>query len=168
MASLRRQILETFKARLSVITKENGFLTDSGKLIFLGATQTLTDAERGYAGAGEAETALSLGIGPDDVGEHLSIGDGGADDHIPIQLTVQVAAIAGADLSNPIIALENVIHDIKKAVELQDRTLSGLVAGMFRGSTQPFDREEGSTIVGATVSYGLLYSEVWGDPEANS
>ena len=157
MASIRRQILEALKARVIQITKNNGYLTDAGKLVLLGEHPDITPED--------LEVAIAFVIGSDDFDQELYIGDGGPADVLSIRLPVGIAAIARADLDNPLLALEDVLHDIKKAVEVDDRTLGGLVADILRGPTVAHDREEGSDIVGVSVTYYLLYSETWGSPD---
>jgi hypothetical protein len=76
-----------------------------------------------------------------------------------------VAALAKADLDDPYLAVEAVLGDIKRAIELEDRSLGGLVDQRFeRGRTRPFEREEGSTAVGVIVPYIVPYYESWGAP----
>jgi hypothetical protein len=156
-ASRRKLILEEFRARVSAITIANGFFTDAGKNVFLGEVPTL--------GPDDAETAIALVVEEDDPNTQTPFGPGtGAT--IQIGLTIAIHALAMADLDTPLLAIEDVIHDIKQAVELDDRTLGGLVGSLMRGPTRPLDREEGSTVVGASVDYDVMYSEAWGDPEA--
>jgi hypothetical protein len=157
MASRRRLILEAFRDRVSQITIAGGFLTDAGKVVFLGEDPTL--------GPDDPEEAIALVVEEDepDIQTPFGPGDGAS---VQVNLTIGVQALAKADLDAPLIAIENVIADIKKAVELDDRTLGGLIGGIARRLTRPLDREDGSTVVGASVDYEIVYSEDWGDPEA--
>lgn len=154
MASRRRLILEAFRDRLAVILTSGGFLTDAGQTIFLGEQVTLGPDD----GA-----AIALVAEEDVPNESQGLGSGGA---VEINLPVSVHALVPADIDTPLLAIENVIDDIKTAVELADRSLGSLVGGLRRGSTRPLEREEGSTVVGAAIEYTMVYSETWGDPAA--
>lgn len=155
-SSTRRLILEAFRDRVAQIHKFNGYNTDAGKTVFLGEAPIL--------GPDDPDTAIALVVGEDELGEQGVFGSGeGAT--IEINLTIGVQALAKADIDAPLLAIEDIIQDIKEAVELNDRTLGGLVS-MSRGETVPLDREEGSLIVGTSVSYRLLYAEEWGAPES--
>lgn len=154
-ASRRRLILEAFRDRVVEIQKVNGYLTDAGKTVFLGENPKL--------GPDDPDTAIALVIGDDEPGEQTVFGSGeGAS--IEIDLLIGVQALTKADIDAPLLAIEDVIQDIKNAIELTDRGMGDLVKQMKRGPTVPLDREEGSAIVGASVSYELLYVEDWGDP----
>jgi len=148
-ASRRRLILEALKARVEEITVEHGFETDAGLTVFLGETPAL--------GPDDSTTAIAIVIGEEDPRYQ------GAKFLIRLPLAIQ--AIARADLDQPWLAVEDVIGDIKRAVELEDRTLGGLVkSDLERGSVQALEREPGSTTVGAEVVYFAIYSEGWGIP----
>lgn len=78
---------------------------------------------------------------------------------------ISIQAVAKADLENVWLTIEAVVSDIKKAVELSDRTLGGLVEQhLQRGSTRTLPREPGTTTIGASVLYVANYSETWGAP----
>jgi hypothetical protein len=147
--SLRADILKALLARAGAISKSNGFDTDAGLVVFMGETPQL---------------------GPDDPGEALAIVVG---DEVPkyqgvnfyIELPIQVQAVVRADLEQPWMTVENIIGAIKKAVELEDRTLGHLVARQFtRSSVRALPREPGSTTVGAAVTYTFPFTEAWGNP----
>ena len=159
MASIRRQILEALRARVVLIRKPNGFITNAGNLVLLGEQPALSPNDQ--------DTAIAFIVDQQEFSDDVFQGDEGPAEDMASPLQVRIVAIVKADLANPLLAMEDVIHDIKKAVELPDRTLGGLVAGMLRGTTTAQDREEGSEIVGASQAYIFLYTEVWGNPEAN-
>ncbi|KKM81663.1 hypothetical protein LCGC14_1327480 [marine sediment metagenome] len=157
-ASRRRLILEEFRTRLQKIQTNNGFLTDAGDTIFLGEHVTL--------GPDDPDTALAIVV-EEDFRKPSSQGMGsGALAAVEITLPVSVHALAKADLDEPLLAQEDVIDDIERAIELADRTLGGLVGELTQGSVTPLEREEGSTVVGAAVAYSVVYSKKWGDPAA--
>ena len=156
--SRRRRILEAFRTRLEEIRTNNGFLTDAGRTIFLGERVTL--------GPDDPDTALAI-VAEEDSRNPPSQGLGsGALAAVEITLPVSIHALAKADLDEPLLAQEDVIDDIERAIELTDRTIGGLVGGLTQLSVIPLDREEGTTVVGAAVVYSVLYSKKWGDPAA--
>lgn len=159
--SRRRKIIEASEFRLKAIHKSAGYLTDAGDQIFLGEDPSF--------GPDDPPDAIALSI-PEDLPTPSQGLGGGTGAHIQTQLSILVLALVTVNtlvgMDPPHIHAENVIHDIKRAMELDDRTLGGLVNGMRRGATRAIPREEGSTIVGASVEYVMVYSEEWGKPEA--
>lgn len=145
----RQAILETFRERLQVVRKVDGFQTDAGDHVFLGAAPEL--------GEGDPDEAFAVVVLDDEVrytGEHLAV-----------LLPVGIAAVAKADCDEPWLAIEALLWDIKQAIETDDRSFSGLLAERFeRGPTQTLPREPGSTTVGVMVTYRAPYNEVWGHP----
>src|SRR5689334_19008021 len=108
MSSSRRQtILERLRDRCGAIAIADGFETNAGEHVFLGEAH---------------------GFGPDDppiaivvvVGEETPKYTG---ENIAIDLPIVFQALASADLDEPWIAVEQLLSDIKRAVELPDRTL---------------------------------------------
>ena len=150
MSSKRLQILEAIVARLTTISIANGFDTDAGAHVFLGETPVL----------GPDDGPIAIAVVPQDdrlTAQQMKIA---APWPIPVQ------ALAQADLDEPWVAVERVLSDIKRAVELADRTLGGLVSQPFeRGQTRTIPREAGQTTTGAEVIYVFAYVEPWGHPE---
>jgi hypothetical protein len=145
--SRRQLILEAFVTRLEAITVDNGFQTDVGLNVFFGVAPDL--------GPDDPNEAVALVVGDDAAGYQ--------GEHIVIELPVDVVALAKATLEEPWVAVEAVLSDIKKAVELEDRTLGQLVMRQIRrGSTRTLPRETGSQIVGASIRYLAPHAEVWG------
>lgn len=151
MAKPRRQlVLEAMRARLQAIEVANGFNTDAGLLVFLGEVPQL--------GTSDPDTAIALVPG-----EEIAAWNQGA--NLLIRLPLIVSAIAKADLAEPWLAVEAIIGDVKRAIELEDRTLGGLVQRMIeRGSVLVWEREPGATSVAASVTYIAPYVEGWGTP----
>ena len=151
MATRRQSILETLVARVELILTSNGFDTDAGQKVHFGEIPE---------------------IGPDDPAQLIAVVVGVEQPlwmqhglKAQIMLPVSIAAIVNADLSRPYLAVEQVIGDIKRAVELEDRYLGGLLQWPFeRGTVQTLQRESGSTSVGASVSYVFRFEEGWGVP----
>lgn len=148
-ASTREQILEVVLARLRAIAQVDGFSTNAGAAVYLGEAPAL--------GPDDRDVAIVIGIGDDAVryqGEQLYL-----------DLPLEIGALAKADLSAPYLAAEAVLADIKRAMELTDRTLGGLVKRqMERSPTRTLPREPGSTAVGVAITYVCPYTEVWGNP----
>lgn len=145
----RRAILEAFLARLQGITVANGYATNAGLQVFLNETPEL--------GEDDPPTAIAVVVDDDAPGYQ--------GEKVFITLPLEVNALAAANLTSPWLTAEDVLGDIKKAVEI-DVQLAGLLQWrMERGSTQTAKREPGSTTVGVAVTYRLPYREVWGHPE---
>lgn len=150
-ASRRRRILEALKSRLTAIHGST-FETDAGYRVFLGYVPML--------GPDDPDSAIAILPGDDQI-EHRGARFG-------IVLPVEVFAIAKASLEEPWKVVEGVIADIKRAIELSDRTLGGLLPhdhALGRGSTRTLEREPGSPFVGAAITYEIAYTEAYGQPE---
>lgn len=145
----RLAIIQAMVARLEEISVANGYRTNVGADVRIG--------EAPHFGPDDPDEAIALVIGEDRVmyqGANLFI-----------ELPMEVHALARADIDDPWAAVEAAIADVKEAVELDDRTLGGLVPRMIeRGSTRPYAREEGSLAVGAVIPYIAPYKEAWGKP----
>lgn len=147
--SRRRLILEALLARLQVIEVANDYATDAGQHVYLGVTPAL--------GIDDEDVAIALVVG-DEEPRYQGVS-------LLIALPVEIQALAKADLDEPWVAVEDVIADIKRAVELEDRTLGGLVKRQIeRGSVTTLERPDGGTTVGASVTYLCPYAENWGAP----
>ena len=149
MASRRQLILEAFRDRVQDITVATGYQTDAGKTVLLGEVPDL--------GPDDPDVAIAI-LPNDDEVKYVGA-------NVSIKLPVLIAAIAKASIPQPWVAIEAVLADIKRAVELEDRTLDGLVQNRFeRGSTRPAPRVPGSLTVAATIQYTAPYVEAWGRP----
>jgi len=150
MATRRRLILEAVRTRLKAITIADGFMTDAGAMVFLNEAPAL--------GPDDPDVAIAILVGED-----IQTWQG---EHVMLQLPIQIQAIAKADVDAPWLAVEDVLGDIKKAIELEDRTLGGLVKRQIeRRHTVTLEREPGSTYVGVGITYMAPYTERWGHPE---
>lgn len=153
--STRQRILEVVKARLEAIVEGQPsadgvvFATSAGELVFMNETPAL--------GPDDPDIAIAVVVGddaPNRTGEHVSL-----------ELPLELQAIAKADLEEPWAAAEMVLADIKRAMELRDRTLEGLVRPrMERGVTRTLEREPGTPVVGVGIAYLCPYIEQWGAP----
>ncbi len=136
-------------SRLSAITLANGFSTDAGKLVLLGEAPTL--------GEDDPDSAIAIVIGEDEPGHQ--------GENVVYVLPIEVQALVKANVTEPLLAAESVVGDIKRALEL-DHDIGGLAVrrGFDRGPTRVLPREEGSGTVGVGVGYRILIAEKWGDP----
>lgn len=150
MASRRRAILEAMQARLETIHTAAGFATEAGAAVFLNETPAL--------GPDDPDVAIAMLVG-DDTSTWQGL-------HVMLQLPIEIQALAKADTAAPWWAAEDVLADIKRAMEQVDRTLGGLVKRQIeRGVTRTLAREAGSTTVGVSITYVAPYTERWGFPE---
>jgi len=147
--SARQTILEAFKACLQTIQRANGYQSDVGLRVFMGEVLVL--------GEDDPDEIAAVVVQEDEVrfvGKKLAV-------RLPVQLQAQ----AKATLDEPWARVEAVIADIKTAVETENRDLGGRVRWQIgRESTRAMDRQEGSLIVGASITYVVPYGEAWGMP----
>lgn len=150
MASRRQRILEAIRRRLQAIQIDAGFDTGLGQVVYLGERPELGDAD--------PDGAIAMVVGdenPAPPGQTLKT---------YLQLPIEIQVIAKANLDEPWVAIEAGIGDVKRAMELPDRTLGGLANTMERGGVRTLPREPGSTAVGAGVGYVVTFAETWGAP----
>lgn len=146
--SNREQILERLLELVSGIEQSAGFHTDAGHAVALG--------ERVDLGEQDPDVGIAIVLEPDEViNQHVGI---------RILLTAEIQALAKVDINEPYLAIERVLADIKRAIEIEDRKLGILTEPITRGSTRTITREPGSTTAGVGVSYRISYPEVWGNP----
>jgi len=148
-AARRQQILEAIQTRLQAIRVGGGYNTDAGLAVYLGESPVL--------GPDDPDVAIAI-VPIDDAVDAQVKG-------LLIALPVEIEALAKADLAEPWVAVEQILQDIKRAHELEDRTLGGLLSSAFeRGTTRSLPRQPGSTTVGAGIGYLCRYKEAWGNP----
>lgn len=81
------------------------------------------------------------------------------------ELPVEIQGAARVNLDEPWVSVEDLLADIKRAIEVEDRRLSNLLKyDMKRGSTRTVPRQEGSAFVGVGVTYLCPILELWGTP----
>lgn len=149
MGSRREHILETLRERVRVIRRAAGYASDAGETVFMGEAPEL--------GEDDPEQAIAI-IVEDEAPGHVG-------ENVQSLLPVTIAALAKADLDEPWMSAEAVLADIKRAVELADRTLGGAVRDrMQRGITRTLQREPGSVTVGIAIQYLCPIVEKWGNP----
>jgi len=159
MADSRRlQIIEALKARVEAIDGTGDFNTTAGANVLVN--------EEPKFGTHDPKVAIVMLVKEDQGGE-LQLGN------IPLLLPIDFVAMVAPTLDAPWRQTELVLADIKKAIELEDRSLGGLLTGgrnnpegLMRGTTEVFYRQNGSEAAGLLITYAAKYVEAWGFPEA--
>lgn len=158
-ASKRERALLELASRLAFIKVDKGYNSDAGGSIFI-----YEDAKLGP----DDPLAIVIEPGPDQptmAGPRITA-------HLPIQVQAVVYSPAFSTVAEKISALEGLIADIKRAVEIDEgeeanlqHGLDGtLPKGLIRGVTLPLRREPGSEFFGAAVEYTAVIQELWGQP----
>lgn len=152
-ASKREGALLEMRRRLQQIRIANDFLTDAGETVLIGEDPVFGPDDPPMA------IAVMVGGGADAV-RGMS---GTLDCRVPISVQAFIRADAADE---PMLAIEAVLADIKRAVELEDRSLDGwcLPTGLMRTGTRSLERAPGSEFVGAAVDYEAQFEEGWGKP----
>jgi len=146
-ASRRQQILEAFRDRLLAVTTDDDF--ERRPTLFLGETPPL--------GPDDPDTAIAIVV-QDTEPQYQGV-------NVFESLPIEIQAIAKADLDQPWLAAEDILGRCIAAIELEDRTLGGLVTRKIDvGPTRTLPREEGSTTVGIAITYVAPYARQWGVP----
>lgn len=148
-ASRRELAIDAILERLRAIAVNDGYATD------LGASVTVNEFPE---------------FGPNDPRETLVLLVG--DDELRSQghwflytMPVSVLVLVDAESEDGWRTVERGIADVKRAMELDDHTLGGLVSGTFeRGAVEVIPRQPGSSAIGAIVPYLMPMKEGWGAP----
>lgn len=154
-ASKRRQLLDAIVTRLEAIVAGevadlgDTFETDAGRAIYQGEIPQLGDDDQEQA----------IAVMPD-TDEPRAIG-GVA---VQVVLPVNVHAVVKVTIADPWTAAEQVVADIKRAIETSDQGFDGLVQNIEREGVTVQEREPGSTVVAVTVPYRFTFREQWGRP----
>jgi hypothetical protein len=150
--SKRLTILNAIKARLAAINGVGVFVTDAGDRIFTGVLPQL--------GPDDAYPCLVVYAADDSVGNQQS--------RVMLSLPVEIAVVVPVDAlaKDEWDRVEAALADVKRAIELPDRTLGNRLVQdrLRRGSTRMLDRDPGSTVAGVVIRYELPYYEEWGEP----
>lgn len=163
--SLRYRIIEAIQTRLAYITVAHGYHTDAGEHIFKGEAPTF--------GPDDPPAALAIVVGADTVVQQKG-------SRTITDVPIEIQACVPVDLTDPLLAVEDIIADIRQAIEVEgnnpaplapgdasiDRSLDALCTpkGFRRGSTRPIAREPGATYGGAACEYIAQIDETWGRP----
>lgn len=153
--SKRQAILEVLYARALRIRRQNEFQTNLGETLLLGTLPAF--------GPDDPKAVLALLPQEDQIVGGLQ--------QIGIVLPVNFAVILSPKCQDPWRLVEAGLSDIKKAMELPDRSLGGLLAGgnnntegLLRGTTEVWPGVSGLEAVGAVITYAAKYNEGWGYP----
>ncbi len=144
---MRHHVLTAIVDRLSAIRVSSGFETDAGATIVIGEAPELGD--------GDPDEALAVDFGEDSAAQ-LSPGV------VLMTTPVVIRGVAKATPDDPFAQVEAVLADIKRAVELPDRSLGNLVSQIQRGVTRAVPREAGASTAGVAITYVLTWKEGWG------
>jgi hypothetical protein len=148
--SKRLDALLAIKGRLAQIATSNGYETNAGALVFIG--------EVVIVGESDPDSALGIVIGDDSLGPQ--------GERVVSSIPIEIQALVKVVDDQPLVTVESVIADIKKAVEQQDRTLGGLLInrGLERRQTKVAPRDPNIPYAAATVGYEMQMFEPWGAP----
>jgi hypothetical protein len=146
----RARIVEEIYRRLRTIRQVDGFETDCGETAAIGEVAEL--------GPDDPAQAIRLAIGDEEVRWQT------AGKALLVTLPFSVRALSRAK-TDPWTAIEAMVGDIKRAVEVGDPFTVGVPNVVFeRGPVMTLEREPGSVTVGAGVTYRVAYKESWGAP----
>ena len=154
-ASQRRQILAALVTHLEAIVAGDvaplgdTFETDAGRAVYQGDIPQL--------GPDDPDQAIAVVPRTDDP---RMIGRAAFQVTVP----VDVHAVVKVSLDDPWTTAEQVVADIKRAIETDDQTFEKLVQDMTRDGVSIQPREAGSTVVAVTVPYRFTFREQWGRP----
>lgn len=148
--SVREQVIEAMLDRIAAITTVNGFNTDLGKAVVVGLKIQL--------GPDDPDAALEVMLGDD---QRATWQAGKLFYRLPITFTA--IAKAGPEAWR---TTEQVLQDVKRAIELADTRLDGLLdhPGLERLPARVREREAGATDVGIELTYLAPIQETWGNP----
>lgn len=150
MASTRERILEACKARLDHVVPPAWFADYGDLVVLLGEVTDL--------GPDDPPTAIAIVPGEDAIRRQGL--------KFLITLPIEMQAVVRVDLDDPHTKAEELLASIKRAFELEDLTLGGLITrdSIQRLPTRVLPREPGMTSVGVGVTYSVDYQETWGVP----
>jgi hypothetical protein len=114
-----------------------------------------------------------IAIGPEDVAEGIAVvpGETGplsqrqlmkAAETLPIQIAALARVLGWQDYARAWMRAEDILSDVKAAVEQDDRTLGGLAIDVTRGPVLTLERGEGQTSIGCAIRYDVTYATSWG------
>ena len=162
--SRRYELVAALRTRLAYITIDHGYRTDAGEHIFMG--------EAPRFGPDDPPAALAISVG-------ATSNEQTSGSFITYDLTIEIQAQVPVDLAEPLLAMEDMIADIRTAVEVEghnpapntgdasvDRSMDALATpkGFRRGSTRPLMRPDGSGYAGMSCEYVASFQEKWGEP----
>lgn len=152
-ASRRERVLDEVLSRLSAIEAGADYATSAGSSVHLGEAPVFGDES-------DPKEAIVVVVGEDEVKFHGN----GLLLMLPLRIQAQVA-VSRLELGTAYQYAEAIVADIKRAMELDDRTLGGTLNGFLeRGPTRTIARDVGSEYVGVEIEYRAPMKEDWGNP----
>lgn len=161
----RFAIITAVVARLNAIRTENTFATEDGGIDYYrtdaGTRVTLYEAPE--LGQGDPVNAIAVFI---EDSEPALLG-GYIDE--PVEVEIQALAKANPDEDDtnglpPALAAEELLGDIRRAMEQPSRTLPGVKGEVELGATRVLPREPGRTTIGVAQRYRMRFVRKWGHP----
>lgn len=151
MRSVREQVADALMERVLEIQKVNGFNTDAGVTVVLG--------QKVRPGESDPDTVLQVTVGVETVATWQA---GKVFYKIPYVFEV----ISRAGRAESWRDAERLLQDVKRAVELPDTTLDGLLEhpGLERSPARTLERDPGAEDVGIEITYFACVQESWGSP----
>lgn len=149
--SVREQVADAVIARVREIQRINGFNTDAGLAVVLG--QRVAPSES------DPDTVLQVMVGSD---TNATWQSGKVFYRIPFEFQV----ISRAGRAESWREAERLLQDVKRAIELPDTKLGGLLdhPGLERIPARTLEREPGAEDVGIEITYLAPVQESWGNP----
>jgi hypothetical protein len=147
---IRKHIVQAVIDRLRTIRRVNGYETDAGQNLIVGA----------------------IAMGPDDpnVGLSLVPEQSATADRVrakaafvlPLQIGAIARVLSWAQSDDAWLRAEDVIGDVHQAMETDDFTVDGRAFEIRLASELPLERGEGEETVGAALTYEVIYARGWG------
>lgn len=142
MSDAARLAFTAIQTRLQAIATSAGYNTNAGSQVYLGV--------RGLDALTQTFPALSIFSGPEQADKLTA-------NRYRCNRIVQIAGYV-SDTAAPTTALEYLIEDIQRALELSDETLGGLVNSLsYEGIDVIEPREDGGTVSTLVVRYSIEY-----------
>lgn len=138
-------------AQLATIDGTGSFVTAAGTKIYQGFLPQL--------GPDDTYPCLAVCISDDEVGNQQA--------RVVLQLPIDIYVVVPIGSESAVwTEVEAALADVKRALELEDRTLGGLLGNerVRRGPTRNLERESAGVVAGVVIRYTLPYFEEWGQP----
>ncbi len=147
-------IIAASKRRLVVIRTDAGYATDAGQAVYLGAIPAL----------GSNDDRAAVALLPSF--ENLKVVGAYVQYTVVLQIQALVFVESESQLSDSFEIALAMLSDIQRAMELDERTLGGLIDGLGLefGLPSLVERETGSQFVGLQMEYRGKVKHAWGNP----
>lgn len=147
---IRKLILAAVIERLRRITRVNGFATDAGQNLVVGAI-----------GLGPSDPDVGLSLVPEETARAAQV-RAKSSVEMPLQISAlaKVSSWEASELAW--LKAEDIIGDIHQAMETEEFEIAGFTVDIGAPTEVPLDRPEGGETVGAAVNYPVVYARGWG------